>query len=146
MLDDYLGDSNFLSFYFKYFIKVIDGHKILDYSSKKGIIYDGFKSLKCDTTNINEYETGLFNGIVINNIDNKLDKSLFEELYSLLDYDGKILIIMHVKKVDKCFDDESEDEYIKELKEYISTKFLIEEELVSEASWKFIIILKNTIK
>ena len=37
------------------------------------------------------------------------------------------------------------DEYISKTKEAIKDKFLIKEELVSESSWKFLIILKNTI-
>lgn len=37
------------------------------------------------------------------------------------------------------------DEYISKTKEVIKDKFLIKEELASVSSWKFLIILKNTI-
>ncbi len=146
MLDEYLTDSNFLLFYFKYFITRINGNLLLDYSSHKGLIFNNLKSLNCNVININDYNTGLVDGIVLNNLDRKIDSQLFCNLSSLLKDNGKILIIMHINRENKCFDDESENKYIKELKEYISDTFIIEEELVGDASWKFIIILKNTIK
>lgn len=146
MLDQYIGDNNFLSFYLKHFIKEMNGCRVLDYSATKGIVFKELESLKCDVININEYGSSLFNGVVLNNIDSEFDDSLFDNLYNLLYDDGRILLIMHVEELDKCFDDETEEEYITNLKDCIKDKFLIKEELVSGSSWKFIIILKNTIK
>lgn len=146
MLDEYLSNTDSLTCYLKYFVKDLKGKRILDYSSAKGIIQKELKSLDCRVVNINDYSSGKFDGIVINNIDNNYDRVLFDNLYNLLYEEGRVLLIMHVQKSDKCFDDETEDEYISKTKETIKDKFLIKEELVSGSSWKFLIILKNTIK
>lgn len=146
MLDKYLGDTDSLTFYLKHFIKDLNGNRVLDYSSVKGIVLKELESLDCNVININEYSSSLFDGIVINNIDNEYDRNLFDNLYNLLYEDGKVLLIMHVEESIKCFDDETEDEYIRKLKDSIGDKFSIKEELVSGSSWKFLIILKNTIK
>ncbi|MBO5475619.1 MAG: hypothetical protein J5982_03825 [Bacilli bacterium] len=146
MLDEYLSNTDSLTCYLKYFVKDLKGKRILDYSSAKGIIQKELESLDCRVVNINDYSSGKFDGIVINNIDNNYDRVLFDNLYNLLYEEGRVLLIMHVQKSDKCFDDETEDEYISKTKETIKDKFLIKEELVSGSSWKFLIILKNTIK
>lgn len=146
MLDTYINDSNSLKPYLKQFVKYLNGNKVLDYSANKGNVFKELESLKYNVINKNEYGSSLFDGIVVDNIDNKYDKNLFDELYNLLYEEGKILLIMHVEKSNKCYDDETEDDYIRGVKDCIEDKFLIKEELVSSSSWKFIIIIKNTIK
>jgi hypothetical protein len=141
MIDNIFTGSSLLTSYLKYFISTLNGNSILVYNNKENIIYNKLKELEPDIYLINN-KKNVYNGIVINNIDTKLDNNLFDNIYNILDEDGKILLIIHTHEKIKCYDDEE----ISILNEYVLNLFNISEELISDASWKFLIITKNTIK
>lgn len=143
MIDEVLRDSNYLIPYFKQFINIINSKNILDYSNKHGIIYNNLTSLDCVVKNKSEIENNKFDGIVINNLDYELDSNLMKYLYDILNDEGSIFIILRLKKVNFCFDDDKTHEEVELLKESIKNIYEINTELIGDSSWKFFIITKK---
>lgn len=134
---DYLSENNFLTPYYKKFIKLLKNDKILLLEGIKTNAKDFFESLgkKVLTTNSNE----LVDGIVLNNYLKKSGSSelltFIKEMYNCLNDDGIVLLINNKHELDETKIDFLFEEMFDKV-----------EELIGDDKWNFILYQKRTTK
>ncbi len=142
MIDKLLPNSNYLVPYFKQFINIIRPDTILEYCNSF-VIYNNLTSLGCKVIQKDDLRNERFDGIIINNMDYELTYNLMKNLYNVLNDNGGIFIMLHLKPINSCFDDDIIPDEINELNKNVENLFEITTELIGDSSWKFLIITKK---